>query len=127
MIYEMNVVSQVSFTTAFPNPDGVDGTDWAEVWIVTEESAILLIGPPSRENFEPLLSEQNVGSLCGQALTNCRGSPHAESVCGLLLQKVCTDCLGNFSWGLFVDPKVVELWKLLCFRSREDHCKALHA
>src|SRR6266851_4376815 len=44
-----------------------------------------------------------------------------------LLQKVCTDCLGNFSWGLFVDPKVVELWKLLCFRSREDHCKPLHA
>src|SRR5258708_39924496 len=97
MIYEMNVASQVSFTTASPNQDGVEGTDWAEVWIVTEESSILLIEPPSRENFEPLLSEQNVGYLCGQALTNRRGSPHAEYVCGLLLQKVCTDSLGNFS------------------------------
>jgi len=51
MIYEMNVASQVSFTTASPNQDGVEGTDWAEVWIVTEESSILLIEPPSRENF----------------------------------------------------------------------------
>src|SRR5215472_11340958 len=48
------------------------------------------------------------------------------SMSGLLLQKVCTDCLGNFSRGLFVNPKVVELWKLLCFRSREDHCKLPH-
>ncbi len=127
MIYEMNVVSQVSFTTAFPNPDGVDGTDWAEVRIVTEKSAILLIGPPSRENFESLLSEQNVGYLCGQALTNRRGSPRGSSMCGLLLQKVVTDCMGDLSRGLFVDPKVVELWKLLCFRSWEDRCKPLHA
>src|SRR5947209_19057236 len=65
-------------------------------------------------------------SLFGQALTNRRGSPRGSSMCGLLLQKVCTDCMGNFSWGLFVDPKVVELWKLLCFRSREDRCKRLH-
>jgi transcriptional regulator with XRE-family HTH domain len=35
-----------------------------------------LIGPPPRKNFEPLLSKQNVGSLCSRALTNRRGSPH---------------------------------------------------
>src|SRR5258708_35294858 len=48
--------------------------------MVTEESAILLIGSPSQENFEPLLSEQNVGDLCGQALTNHRGRPRGSSM-----------------------------------------------
>src|ERR1700694_3211811 len=60
------------------------------------------------------------------SLTSRRGSPRASSMCGLLLQKVCTDCLGNFSWSLFVDSKVVKLGNPLCFRSREDRCKPLH-
>ena len=33
----------------------------------------------------------------------------------LLLQKVVTDCLGDFLWGLFVDPKVVKSWEYLRF------------
>src|SRR6266516_6982838 len=33
----------------------------------------------------------------------------------LLLQKVVTDCPGDFLWGLFVDPKVVKSWEFLRF------------
>src|SRR5438105_11765538 len=36
----------------FPNHDGVEGTDWGEVWMLTAEDAILLIKPP----FEEILS-----------------------------------------------------------------------
>src|SRR5207248_10990582 len=50
----------------------------AEVWMETCESAILLIGSASQENFEPLLSEHNVADLCGQALTNHRGRPRGS-------------------------------------------------
>src|SRR6266496_2107252 len=45
---------------------------------------------------------------------------------GLLLQKVCTDCPGDFSWCLFVDPEVIEGWKSFRFRVRENRCKLLH-
>src|SRR6266567_6785580 len=44
---------------------------------------------------------------------------------GLLLQKVGTDCPGNFSRSLFVNPKVVEPGKRLCFRLWEDCCEPL--
>src|SRR5690348_13832588 len=100
----------------------------------------VISSPPSRSSFlrirgiPGLLGKISASSLSEErglplrsSLTSRRGSPRSSSMCGLLLQKVCTDCLGNFSWGLFVDPKVVELWKLLCFRSREDRCKLLHA
>ena len=32
-----------------PNHDGVEGTDWGEVWILTAEDAILLMKPPEKE------------------------------------------------------------------------------
>ena len=54
------------------------------------------------------------------------GASRLPSVWRLLLQKVGTDCPGDFLWGLFVDAKVVELWKFPCFRSREDHSQPLH-
>src|SRR6266487_3710946 len=44
-----------------------------------------------------------------------------------LLHKVCTYCFGDFSWGLFVDPEVVQFWECLRFRSWEDCCKPLHS
>src|SRR5258706_6056920 len=43
-----------------------------------------------------------------------------------LLQKVFTDCLGDFSWCLFVDPEVVKSWEFLRFRAGEYLCKSLH-
>jgi hypothetical protein len=48
-----------------------------------------------------------LGSTPGEASHQSQDSfdqVSLEYVYGLLLQKVCTDCLGNFSWGLFVDP-----------------------
>src|SRR5947208_2912198 len=32
-----------------PNHDGVEGTDWGEVWMLTAEGAILLMKPPCEE------------------------------------------------------------------------------
>src|SRR5205809_1573109 len=32
-----------------PNHDGVEGTDWGEVWMLTAEGAILLMKPPFEE------------------------------------------------------------------------------
>src|SRR5207244_889081 len=92
-----------------PLPQSIqsDGLAWGLAWSLSSQaqSTSLSVSRQSRNDF----------------MTVC-----TKYVCDLLLQKVCTDCPGNFSWGLFVDPKVVELWKLLCFRSREDHCKPLH-
>jgi hypothetical protein len=34
-----------------PIQPGVEGTDWAEVWIVTEPAAILIMEPPYQGNF----------------------------------------------------------------------------
>ena len=39
-----------------PNQYGVEGTDCEEVWIVTEESAILVIVPPYWRNIRILPS-----------------------------------------------------------------------
>ena len=41
-----------------------------------------------------------------------------QDVPWLLLQKVVTDCPGDFSWGRSFDPEVVEFWKFLRFRVR---------
>src|SRR5258707_15626061 len=43
-----------------PNQHGVAGTDCEEVWIVTEESAILLIGPPSLGIFSFSLLRRHI-------------------------------------------------------------------
>jgi hypothetical protein len=37
-----------------------------------------------------------------------------------------TDCLGNLSWSFFVDPKMIELWKLPCFGLWKNLCEPLH-
>ncbi|GCE31217.1 hypothetical protein KDA_67010 [Dictyobacter alpinus] len=47
-------------------------------------------------------------------------------MCNISLQKVHADCPGYLLRGLFIDPKVVEFWKLLCFRSWEYRCQPLH-
>jgi hypothetical protein len=43
-----------------PSQHGGEGTDYEEVWILTEESAILVIGPPSRRDlvFFPCMEAQ---------------------------------------------------------------------
>ena len=44
----------------------------------------------------------------------------------LVVQKVVTDRLGDFSRGCSFDPEVVELWKLLRFRVWQYRRKPLH-
>ena len=46
--YRLGNALRVGYLVVFnsPNQYGVEGTDWEGVWIVTEESAILVIVPP---------------------------------------------------------------------------------
>jgi hypothetical protein len=50
----------------------VSGTDWEEVWIITEESAILLIGPPDSGIFTFFpLKEAHFSAYSLSATTSC--------------------------------------------------------
>jgi hypothetical protein len=65
-----------AITVTSPNQDGVEGTDWAKVWMETCESATSLI--------EPLLSKQH-GDALRSSLDELKKEPtRIEDGCGLL-------------------------------------------